>query len=448
MRATSLSLVLFTAGVVGCNTKVNPFAPVPECEGATVTPFRGDRQLVLSSLAIADFGEGFDLDLDGKVDNKLATLGALANSQIDTSFKSGYDIVIPFELFGYDGQANGDCVKTAFYLGSFNKDADKDGKNTSPDGSDCLDNDPNVRPGKPEDLTNRLDDDCDGFADNMIKGSKPADMMDMDGDGFSLNAGDCDDRADAEHIDLAKSRHPGAVEICGDGIDQNCDGIPDNDPKCNPFAQNAVTIDVTAMSFNAMNAPQIQFKSGKVAGAQLDDGPSLFKVSVPIQGRELNLELSGARLRMKLSDNIASRQTNAKDGILAGVLQAVTLAQITNINAGGFIKPDQSLLDAIFVGPVAPVLGLDTDKDGNYVPDIDVDGDGLETFYQTGSTTGGASAKVDTCKDGDGTIITSTPTAPCTLAKDENGNYRFVDGLSVALKFTAVPVKLSGNIIK
>ncbi len=97
---------------------------------------------------------------------------------------------------------------------------------------------------------------------------------------------------------------------------------------------------------------------------------------------------------------------------------------------------------------MAPVLGLDSDKDGNYLPDIDVDGDGLETFFQANPPTGGASAIVDSCKDGDGTIITSSPGNPCTLAKLPDARYRFVDGLSVALKFTAVPVKLSGTIIK
>ena len=35
-----------------------------------------------------------------------------------------------------------------------------------------------------------------------------------------------------------------------------------------------------------------------------------------------------------------------------------------------------------------------------------------------------------------------------SLAKDSKGNYRFVDGLSVALKFNAVPVKLTDIVAK
>jgi len=441
----ALILLVVTAGVVGCNSttmKPDPFAPVPECTGAAVTPLRGSRQLVISSLGIADYGEGFDLDLNGTLDNKLAPLGALANEEIKKAFTGSYEIVIPFELFGYDGNANSECTKTAFYIGEFNQDRDGDGRNTSPDDGDCLDTDANVRPGKAEDLTNRLDDDCDGISDNMVKGVRPSDTQDLDLDGFTLAMGDCDDR-DGANMALAASRHPGAAEICGDGIDQNCDGIPDNDPKCLPFAQNAVTMRTQSTSFDKAGKPIIVFNAGTVKDGQLNDGPSIFAVTVPISGREIALELRGARLRMTLSDNFAVKQTNAKDGILAGVLQGQTLSQIKGIEAGGVIKKDQSLLDAVFVGPVGPILGLDSDKEGNYTPDIDVDGDGLETFLSTVKP-----GYVDTCVDGDGTRITGTVDAPCALAKNADGSYRFVDGLSVALKFQAVPVKLDPMIVQ
>jgi len=39
---------------------------------------------------------------------------------------------------------------------------------------------------------------------------------DSDGDGYTVAEGDCDDND--------KSVHPDAIEICGDGIDQDCDG--------------------------------------------------------------------------------------------------------------------------------------------------------------------------------------------------------------------------------
>ena len=400
--------------------------------------------MVVASLAIADADEGFDLNLDGKPDNKLSPLGSLANDTIKTSFMSKHDIVLPVELFGYDG-ADASCSKFNFYVGKFNVDKDGDGKDTSWDHGDCDDTNPAIHPGATEDLTNRVDDDCDGYADNATPGSKPADTMDLDGDGFSLAQGDCDDRADAAHLALAKTRNPMAMDICGDGIDQNCDGIPDNDPSCDPFKQNDVTINVQDVSFDAAMKPNITFKDGSVKGGILNAGPDAFSLTVPFQkGITLALNLTGTRVQMDLTD--AGGKTNVPlvgpdgkaGGRLGGVLEALTLAQIMGINAGGVIKADQSLLDAIFAGPVGTVLGLDQDKDQHYLPDIDVDGDGLESFWQANPSTSG-SAHVDMCKDGDGTIITGTD---CPLAKDKKGNYRFVDGLSVALRFSAVPVKL------
>jgi len=267
--------------------------------------------------------------------------------------------------------------------------------------------------------------------------------MDLDGDGYSPAQGDCDDRNDADHIALAKTRHPGAMDICDDGIDQDCDGFPDNDPSCDPFMQNDETFFVTQQSFDSSMNPLISFKDGKVKKNVLNAGPDVFSLSIPIQSNTVELVLKGARVQMTLADD--GSKTNATDGLLGGVLEAVSLAQITGINAGGVIKPDQSLLDAVFVGAAAPILGLDTDKDGHALPDIDVDGDGLETFWQA-SPAPGTDAKVDTCKDGDGTIIHNNfdgMGTPCALAKDAKGNFRFVDGLSVALTFTAVPAQFN-----
>lgn len=445
MRRLLIVSAICVAGI-GCGSKKDPFAPVPECMGAAITPFMGSRQLVVASLAIADSDEGFDLDLDGKPDNKLSPLGALGNDTLMTSFTQKHDIVLPIELFGYDG-ADSACTKLVYYVGKYNQDRDGDGKDTqwTPGSSDCDDTDASIHPGATEDLTNRVDDDCDGIADNATKGSKSTDTMDLDGDGYSLAQGDCDDRADAAHLAMAKLRHPGAMDVCGDGIDQDCDGIADNDPSCDPFKTNDVTVDVQDVSFDASMNPLITFKDGSVKSGVLKAGPDRFQLNVPFQkGITLNLDLTGTRVQLDLVDaggktNVPAIGADGKaGGRLGGVLSAVTLAQITGIDAGGVIKPDQSLLDAVFAGAVGTVLGLDQDKDQHYQPDIDVDGDGIEAFWQENPSTSG-SAHVDTCRDGDGTIIRGTD---CPLAKDKKGNYRFVDGLSAALKFTAVPVKL------
>lgn len=69
----------------------------------------------------------------------------------------------------------------------------------------------------PEDCTNGLDDDGDGFVDCTDMDC----WSDEDNDGFlALPCGlDCDDNNPAIY--------PGPSEICGDGIDNNCDGLVD-----------------------------------------------------------------------------------------------------------------------------------------------------------------------------------------------------------------------------
>ncbi len=93
-------------------------------------------------------------------------------------------------------------------------DADHDGyKDQACGGTDCEDGSSFIHPGAEEICSDGVDQDCDG------KDLPCASCMDDDGDGYlSVDCGgqDCDDHN--------PNIHPGAIESCDDGVDQNCDG--------------------------------------------------------------------------------------------------------------------------------------------------------------------------------------------------------------------------------
>ena len=103
--------------------------------------------------------------------------------------------------------------------------------------SDCNDASAAVHPGQPDVCGNGIDDNCDGQTDVGVGGiGCSAHYLDGDGDGYGTGAsqcscgggggysasvsGDCDD-GDA-------TVHPKAQEVCGDGKDNDCDGLTDD----------------------------------------------------------------------------------------------------------------------------------------------------------------------------------------------------------------------------
>src|SRR5687768_15854886 len=159
-----LLLCVLIASACGGDEQGELFVPKPECMGAAITPYAGAHTQVINQLAIGSVEDGFDLDGDGKPDNKLAAVSSLAQSSIDDSFKN-YDILIPIEFFDFDTVAKDGCVKFAIYLADYAVDKDGDGKNNYQDDGDCNDNVATIREGMPELANDGLDNDCDGLAD-------------------------------------------------------------------------------------------------------------------------------------------------------------------------------------------------------------------------------------------------------------------------------------------
>jgi hypothetical protein len=89
---------------------------------------------------------------------------------------------------------------------------DDDGDGWTEEAGDCDDADASVWPGAPEQEDTR-DDDCDGIVD------EGTDRFDDDLDGYTENRGDCNDGDPAVH--------PGQNEIADNGVDDDCDGSVD-----------------------------------------------------------------------------------------------------------------------------------------------------------------------------------------------------------------------------
>ncbi|MFZ5476634.1 MAG: Ig-like domain-containing protein [Myxococcota bacterium] len=123
------------------------------------------------------------------------------------------------------------------------RDADGDGDDGEEwGGTDCDDDDASVHAGATETCDGR-DEDCDGTTDEAAAGA-PTWYLDADGDGYGVEeattadcaepagyaarADDCDD-ADA-------SVYPGARDDTMNTVDDDCDGLADDDAYCNVYA--------------------------------------------------------------------------------------------------------------------------------------------------------------------------------------------------------------------
>ncbi len=106
-------------------------------------------------------------------------------------------------------------------------DVDLDGDHYTFNEGDCNDGNNTIYPGA-EEICNGVDDDCDGDVDEGVKNTY---YLDNDGDRFgdagqTTQACSAPDGYVADHTDCDDSSdaiNPDASEVCGDGVDQDCD---------------------------------------------------------------------------------------------------------------------------------------------------------------------------------------------------------------------------------
>lgn len=324
-----------------------------------------------------------------------------------------------------------------------NIDADGDGFTVAQ--GDCDDDNVLVNPEAQEECDG-VDNDCDGEIDPLDLAGELF-FLDEDGDGFGseevyacsmpegyvVESGDCNDN-DATIF-------PQAIEQCGDEVDQNCDGLPDNEACFYSVndAQSWLRSDVsfpigvggTLVDANGdgivdvvTHAPATTLTSGAISSFQIFKGPlegelssssASYRINVPNLGLGGGSVLSSDMNGDGQDDLLFSLERNGLGGEDAGAVFLVL----------GPIEENFSLddgYDALWYGSVGSNAGYSIDDLG------DVTGDGQSDIvigayeYDQAAPEGGA-AYIIFGGDNEGDLSLSTADVVLLGGADDNLGY-------------------------
>ncbi len=209
--------------------------------------------------------------------------------------------------------------------------------------ADFNDNSSAAYPGAMEDCTDGIDNDGNGLTDaadpNAVGCSVTTVCTDVDGDGYSTDGGSCGP-LDCDDNDYAVN--PGASEVCGDGIDNNCNGSID-------------TADLNAV--------------GCMVGCTDQDGDAFSPDGGscgPIDCNDNDPEINPGALEIcnDGSDNNCNNKTDSADAV----------CQDPQLNGPHWWRPDSNVVNPVPTpnptptpGPVTKRVDLQAVADGNSV---------------------------------------------------------------------------------
>jgi hypothetical protein len=217
-------------------------------------------------------------------------------------------------------------------------DIDNDGDGTTENQGDCNDSNPTMHPGAVEICGDGIDQDCNG---SDLKCAPDPRDVDNDGDGYTENQGDCNDGN--------PTIHAGAIEICGDGIDQDCNS---GDLNCEPDGEFIMESGEVQINNNWKFVNFSKTFNNPIVVAE----PISYQNSSPAVVRIRNIGSNGFELCVQEWDYLDGNHATETVGYIVLEAGSYQLPDGTRVEAGDFNTSNQISVPFLKPFNVIPVV--------------------------------------------------------------------------------------------